>query len=146
MRKLESTWALQGVPVNEIPPWPTLGYTYEMEGNKEQAKRHYKGAEASLFKHLEFNTPDAQRYHTHLVLSMLYAISGDDARSLQYLAYMKNRKDMDMGYVNDLKNWPAFRSVHDSLIYQEVLEHLEEVCQKEYDRIGKLLDRNRHLL
>jgi len=146
LRKLEIIWAQQGVPVNEISPWPTLGYAYWLEGNYQQAERHYKGTELKLKKHLELNTPDAQRYHTHLVLSMLYAISGDDEKALQYLALMKNRKDMDLGYVNDLKNWPPFRSIQSSPVYIEVVEHLEKVCAQEYSRIGRLLEKNRHLL
>jgi len=68
---------------------------------------------------------------------MFYAAMGDDEKAMQYMA---------LGYVNDLKNWPHLKSIRSSPIFIEVVEHLEEVCSQEYNRIGILLNRNRHNL
>ncbi len=47
---------------------------------------------------------------------------------------------MDLGYVNDLKYWPTFESIRDTPEFIEVLKYLEEICRKEYERIGILLE------
>lgn len=143
---LEDLWAKEGVPVNQIPPHPALGVTYRILGNTLESERHMKAIETALLLTLELNTPEAQKTQSQLVLSMLYAAMGDVEKALHYLAFMENRQNMDLGYVNDLKNWPHLRSIRDSTLFIDVVEHLEEVCNEEYARIGMLLDRNRQYL
>jgi hypothetical protein len=143
---IEDMWARQGLEVSEIPPSSILGSVYQLMENNSLAERHFKGGEADLMKHLQLNTPEAQKYQTHLLLALHYSIRGKDEKALEYLAYLKQRKDMDQGYVNDLKNWPHIRSIRNTPEFQEILAYLEGLCLAEYERIGELLQRYNHLL
>ena len=143
---IEDMWARQGLKISEIPPSSVLGSVYQLMENNSLAERHFKGGEADLMKHLQLNTPEAQKYQTHLLLALHYSIRGEDEKALEYLAYLKQRKDMDQGYVNDLKNWPHIRSIRNTPEFQEILAYLEGLCLAEYERIGELLQRYNHLL
>ena len=131
---------------NGIPPFGMLGYAYILMGRSEEAEHHLYGSLSALFKNIEYHTPQAQRYQTHLMISITFSVLKEDAKALEYLVYLKERKAMDLGWVNDLKYWPTFESISDNPEFIEVLKHLEEVCRVEYERVGILLEQNsRHL-
>ncbi len=136
VRIIEEFHAKRGEVGTDIPPFGMLGYAYMLMGRSEQAEYHLYGSLSSLFKNIEYHTPQAQRYQTHLFISITYSVLKEDTKALEYLAYLKERKAMDLGYVNDLKYWPTFESIRDTPEFIEVLKHLEEVCRIEYERIG----------
>jgi len=146
VRIIEEFHAKRGQVGTSIPPIGMLGHAYMLMGRSEEARHHLNGSLPHFFKNLEYNTPQAQRYQTHLMISILYSVLKEDEKALEYLAYLKERKAMDLGYVNDLKYWPTFESIRDAPEFIEVLKYLEEICRLEYDRIGILLEQNsRHL-
>ena len=146
VRIIEEFHAKRGEVGTGIPPFGQLGYAYLLMGRSEEAEHHLYGSLSDLFENIEYHTPQAQRYHTHLLIAITFSVLNEDAKALEYLVYLKDRKAMDLGYVNDLKYWPTFESISDTPEFIEVLKHLEEVCRVEYERIGILLEKNsRHL-
>ena len=140
VRIIEEFHAREGQIGIAIPPNGMLGYAYLLMGRNEEARYHLNGSLSALYKSLEYNTPDAQKLQTHLMIAIIFSVLKEDAKALEYLAYLKERKAMDLGYVNDLKYWPTFESIRDTPEFIEVLKYLEEICRKEYDRIGILLE------
>ena len=146
VRIIEEFHAKRGQVGTGIPPNAHLGHAYMLMGRSEEAEHHLYGILSALFKNIEYHTPQAQRYQTHLMISITYSVLKEDAKALEYLVYLKERKAMDLGYVNDLKYWPTFESIRDTPEFIEVLKYLEEICRVEYERIGILLEKNsRHL-
>jgi hypothetical protein len=47
---------------------------------------------------------------------------------------------VDVGIINILINWTGLECIRNRPEYLEVLEHLEERYQKQYKRIGKLIE------
>jgi tetratricopeptide (TPR) repeat protein len=124
----------------KIRPQYLSGFAYHMNGYDEEASYHFKGAIGQRQKEIKYAAPYAQKYYSQFYLANIYLALGDENKALEYIKILDSPGMVDVGIINILINWTGLESIRNRPEYLEVLEHLEERYQKQYKRIGKLIE------